>query len=437
MSRASLGDTPMVGHRGAGHQRRRRRRSSAPASRVAVRAPARRCSCAPRTPSSGSRQACRGAGDTRDRVAAAALILRQQRAGRARHRRRRRGAAPQPACSAQQRRSSQATASAQLRSAASRREPPRKCRRGIMRCVARTPCPGDQAGPAMKQALSTLAAVAALAARRRGARSLWSGWLRRLARPRSTCSRSTRCSNGVMHRSVQAATRAASCAPACDAAARGSARGAALLSATTACNATAGRGVAQCRSARSMQPLPGPLVDAPRALAAARAVLDHPPRHQDERHAGLGSSGCPTTTCGPSSPSSMRLPALGTPADYRRWIARLAPDAVPRQARRRRPPPAPDARARPRALPPVRVQRLPRDPGRHRARRVHVGPPLGGLAGRALIAGKLANTPDNLVRWLREPPRSTRTRRCPTWRCRCATPATWRPISARCTEVCS
>ena len=33
----------------------------------------------------------------------------------------------------------------------------------------------------------------------------------------------------------------------------------------------------------------------------------------------------------------------------------------------------------------------------------NVGPPLAGLAGRALIAGRLPNTPDNLVRWLREP----------------------------------
>lgn len=32
-----------------------------------------------------------------------------------------------------------------------------------------------------------------------------------------------------------------------------------------------------------------------------------------------------------------------------------------------------------------------------------VGPPLKGLARRSLIAGKLANTPDNLVRWLRHP----------------------------------
>lgn len=33
----------------------------------------------------------------------------------------------------------------------------------------------------------------------------------------------------------------------------------------------------------------------------------------------------------------------------------------------------------------------------------HVGPPLKGLASRSLIAGKLANTPDNLVQWIRQP----------------------------------
>jgi mono/diheme cytochrome c family protein len=33
----------------------------------------------------------------------------------------------------------------------------------------------------------------------------------------------------------------------------------------------------------------------------------------------------------------------------------------------------------------------------------NVGPPLQGLAGRQLIAGKLANTPDNLVLWIRQP----------------------------------
>ena len=33
----------------------------------------------------------------------------------------------------------------------------------------------------------------------------------------------------------------------------------------------------------------------------------------------------------------------------------------------------------------------------------NVGPPLAGMAGRRLIAGRLANTPDNMVEWLRKP----------------------------------
>ena len=33
----------------------------------------------------------------------------------------------------------------------------------------------------------------------------------------------------------------------------------------------------------------------------------------------------------------------------------------------------------------------------------NVGPPLKGMASRTLIAGRIPNTPDNLVRWLREP----------------------------------
>ena len=34
---------------------------------------------------------------------------------------------------------------------------------------------------------------------------------------------------------------------------------------------------------------------------------------------------------------------------------------------------------------------------------VHVGPPLAGMAGRGLIAGKVANTPDQLAAWIRDP----------------------------------
>ena len=32
-----------------------------------------------------------------------------------------------------------------------------------------------------------------------------------------------------------------------------------------------------------------------------------------------------------------------------------------------------------------------------------VGPPLDGIAIRAIVAGKLSNTPDNLQRWIRDP----------------------------------
>jgi cytochrome c2 len=34
----------------------------------------------------------------------------------------------------------------------------------------------------------------------------------------------------------------------------------------------------------------------------------------------------------------------------------------------------------------------------------HVGPPLGGIAGRSYIGGVLANNPENLVRWIENPP---------------------------------
>lgn len=34
---------------------------------------------------------------------------------------------------------------------------------------------------------------------------------------------------------------------------------------------------------------------------------------------------------------------------------------------------------------------------------VHVGPPLDGFGRRTLIAGRLPNTPESLVRWLQDP----------------------------------
>ncbi len=35
--------------------------------------------------------------------------------------------------------------------------------------------------------------------------------------------------------------------------------------------------------------------------------------------------------------------------------------------------------------------------------RGRVGPPLAGIASRAVIGGRLANTPENLIHWIREP----------------------------------
>jgi cytochrome c2 len=33
----------------------------------------------------------------------------------------------------------------------------------------------------------------------------------------------------------------------------------------------------------------------------------------------------------------------------------------------------------------------------------HVGPPLGGIAGRRYLAGRLPNSPENMIRWIRDP----------------------------------
>lgn len=35
--------------------------------------------------------------------------------------------------------------------------------------------------------------------------------------------------------------------------------------------------------------------------------------------------------------------------------------------------------------------------------RGHVGPPLAGIASRSYLGGMLANTPDNMILWIREP----------------------------------
>jgi len=160
-------------------------------------------------------------------------------------------------------------------------------------------------------------------------------------------------------------------------------------------------GVAQNDIGKSMQPVPGPLVDAlqrwrPREI------------YWITRH-GIKMSGMPAWQFRLDDAQLwdvvafvQRLPEL-TPQAY----AGAIQDA---------PPPASLSMAQSSA-----VQNRPSDAERGRLALAHhacsachtipgitgsspnVGPPLGGLASRSLIAGKLANTPDNLVAWLRHP----------------------------------
>ena len=161
-------------------------------------------------------------------------------------------------------------------------------------------------------------------------------------------------------------------------------------------------GVAQGDIGKSMQPLPGPLVDAlqrwrPREI------------YWITRH-GIKMSGMPAWAFRLSDDQLwdvvafvQHLPTL-TPQAY----AQATQGATPTMS------PAMSAEVSP-------TLRRPADAGRglqalyqyacsacHTIPGVtgsspNVGPPLAGMASRSLVAGRLANTPDNLVQWLRHP----------------------------------
>jgi mono/diheme cytochrome c family protein len=164
-------------------------------------------------------------------------------------------------------------------------------------------------------------------------------------------------------------------------------------------------GVAQGDIGKSMQPLPGPLVDArhhwkPREL------------YWLTKH-GIRMSGMPAWEFRLSEEDLWSVVA---------FMARL-PDLTPQQyaeATRVEATGAQGASTRPACGPaagaaPLRVadaQRGARALYQYACSACHtipgitgsspnVGPPLAGIGGRSLIAGKLANTPDNMVRWLR------------------------------------
>ena len=158
-------------------------------------------------------------------------------------------------------------------------------------------------------------------------------------------------------------------------------------------------GVAQGDIGKSMQPLPGPLVDA----------LQHwRPReiYWITRH-GIKMSGMPAWEFRLDDAQLwdvvafvQRLPGL-TPQAY----AGITRDAVPPAGTSPAPatPQRPGDAARGRlALTQYACSACHTIPG-ITGSSPQVGPPLKGLARRSLIAGKLANTPDNLVYWLRHP----------------------------------
>ena len=157
-------------------------------------------------------------------------------------------------------------------------------------------------------------------------------------------------------------------------------------------------GVAQDDIGKSMQPIPGPLVDAlqrwrPREI------------YWITRH-GIKMSGMPAWEFRLDESQMwdvvafmQTLPDL-TPQAYAQ-VTKLA-IAAPRQEQAPVPARSGDVDRGRLALAQYACQACHTIPGISSSS-PNVGPPLKGLASRSLIAGKLANTPDNLVRWVRHP----------------------------------
>lgn len=159
-------------------------------------------------------------------------------------------------------------------------------------------------------------------------------------------------------------------------------------------------GVSQADIGKSMQPIPGPLVDAHRRWKAREL-------YWVTRH-GIRMSGMPAWEFRLSEAElwslvafMQRLPQLNA-QQYADFANRApAPPACGREMQSA-PASAPaDAQRGKRALYQYACNACHTIPGVTSAH-PRVGPPLAGIGNRALIAGVLANTPENLERWLRE-----------------------------------
>jgi mono/diheme cytochrome c family protein len=166
-----------------------------------------------------------------------------------------------------------------------------------------------------------------------------------------------------------------------------------------------GPGFAQAEIGRSMQPLPGPLVDASGKWTPAELYWI--------TRNGIKMSGMPAWQHHLREDELwavvafvQQLPAL-TPTAYRELMGELVGQTG--RCRASEPSAAP-ATAFDRAQ---RGQLALRMYGCHACHSIpgvsgphpQVGPPLAGFASRQLIAGRLANTHDNLVMWIRHPQR--------------------------------
>jgi mono/diheme cytochrome c family protein len=158
-------------------------------------------------------------------------------------------------------------------------------------------------------------------------------------------------------------------------------------------------GVPQDDIGKSMQPLPGPLVDARRHWRPREL-------YWVTRH-GIRMSGMPAWEFHLNDDElwalvafMQRLPDLNAP-QYADWMRRAPPapacgrDLAPSVAATTQV----DIERGRRALHQHACSACHRIPG-VTGSQVHVGPPLEGMGSRQLIAGTLANTPDNMLRWI-------------------------------------